>query len=365
MEGRKASYLYSCVVFLTADAHATLPATQGHHAHAAFLDLVRGVDPGLAAWLHDARGRKPFTVSPLRGLPEPQRGEIQVPAGWTCWLRFTFLAQPVFESFRSALLRGTLQPRLRLGTGSFLLSEVRYGPGSHPWAGWTTAEALAARMGLPRAPAALGGGQDLPARGHTDCRSAGAQAVTAEGQVGSRGTAADGAAAGEAPVTFSFELASPTAWSLGGDRGRRVEVLPTPALFFGSLLASWNAWFGERLGRIDPGLRDYVAEAIVVSRMNLATRMYRYQDHLQVGTVGRITYRLLDSPRAPEARILDALADLAFFSGVGYRTTMGMGQARRLPEGDGPRAGGGHRAGRRRDAPVGAADVARDRDEPE
>lgn len=319
---RKASYLYACVVFLTADEPAVLPATQGYHAHAAFLDLVRGVDPGLAAWLHDSRGRKPFTVGPLHRLPEPRRGEIKVPAGWTCWMRFTFLAQPVFESFRSALLRGSLQPRLRLGSGSFLISEVRYGPGSHPWAGWTTAEALAARMGLsggPPAPAPAAAGEP------------------------DRDAVANGA-----PVAFSFELASPTAWSLGGKRGRRVEVLPTPALFFGSLIAAWNTWFGERLGRIDPRLPDYVAQAVVVSRMDLATRMYRYQDHLQVGTVGRITYRLLDSPRSPEARILDALADLAFFSGVGYRTTMGMGQVRRLAEEDGASRGEGHGAGERR-----------------
>ena len=335
---REVSYLYSCVVFLTADGPAVLPATQGHHAHAAFLDMVRGVDPGLAAWLHDARGRKPFTIGPLRGLPQPRRGEIQVPAGWTCWLRFTFLAQPVFESFRSALLCGSLQPRLRLGSGWFLISEVRYGPGSHPWAGWTTAEALAARMGLPGAPPA-----PAPAASEEHDREA---------------------AADDAPVTFSFELASPTAWSLGGERGRRVEVLPAPALFFGSLVASWNAWFGERLGRIDPTLREYVAQAVVVSRMELATRMYRYQEHLQVGTVGRITYRLLDSPRAPEARILDVLADLAFYSGVGYRTTMGMGQVRRLADEEGMRRGEGHGAGDRQEVAGDASHGAGCHDEP-
>lgn len=303
---REPNYLYSCVVFLTVDAHATLPATQGHYVHAAFLDLVRSIDPDLALRLHDARSRKPFTVSPLRGLPKAQHGEIVVSAGSACWIRFTFLDKSIFERFCSALLLRPLDVRLQLGTTSFLVSEVRYEIGSHPWAGWTTAEALAKRMGLRGAEAS---------QVHV-CTTAGAEAA---------------AAAKEVPLTFSFELASPTAWSLGGKR-RRIEVLPMPELFFGSLIASWNTWFGDSLGRIDPDLRNYIAEAVVVSRMSIATRMYRYQDHLQVGTVGTITYRLLDSPHGPEARILDALADLAFFSGVGYRTTMGMGQVRRLPE---------------------------------
>lgn len=292
--------LYSCVAFLTAEEPATLPATQGHHAHAAFLELVRGVDPKLAAWLHDAHGRKPFTVSPLCGLPEARHGQVQVAAGWTCWLRLTFLAQPVFDTFLAALLRGAAQPRIRLGTGSFLVTQARCTPGSHPWAGWTTANALAAKMGRPGLPSAV--------------------------------NAQDAAEVAGGPTTFTFELASPTAWSLGGHRGRRIEVLPTPVLFFGSLISSWNAWFGDRLGRIGPELRDYLAEAVVVGRMDLETRMYRYQDHLQVGTVGRVTYRLLDRPATAEAGILNALADFAFYAGVGYRTTMGMGQVRRLPD---------------------------------
>lgn len=290
-QGKEPKRLYSCVAFLTAEAPAALPATQGHHAHAAFLDLVNRVDPALAKWLHDAPGRKPFTVSPLRGLPAPRAGLIEVPAGWRCWLRFTFLAQPVFATFLAALLHGADALRLQLGSGSFLVTEVRCTPGSHPWAGWTTAETLAAQM--------RGG----PAR------TAGPSS------------------------SFSFELATPTAWSLGGDRGRRIEVLPTPALFFGSLLSTWNAWFGDALGRIGPELRDYLAEAVVVSYMHLETRMFRYRDHLQVGTVGRVTYRLLGPPDTAEARILAALADFAFYAGVGYRTTMGMGQVRLLPDG--------------------------------
>lgn len=290
-------HLYSCVVHLTAEAPATLPATQGHHAHAAFLDLVRGVDPGLAAWLHDTPGRKPFTVSPVRGLPEARHGQVRVPAGWTCWLRFTFLAQPVFDTFQAAFLRGVVRPRIRLGAGSFLVTEVRCTPGSHPWAGWTTAEALAAQVGRPHA-------------------------TNHQGAAEVKG----------GPITFTFEFASPTAWSLGGDRGRRIEVLPTPVLFFGGLASSWNAWFGDRLFRIGPELRDYLAEAVVVSRMDLKTRMYRYQDHLQVGTVGRLTYRLLDRPDSAECRLLNGLADFAFYAGVGYRTTMGMGQVRRVSD---------------------------------
>ena len=314
LEGAGSVRIYSCVALLSAEAPATLPATQGHHAHAAFLDLVRGVDPDLAAWLHDSRGRKPFTVSPLRGLPAGREGQVHVPAGWTCWLRFTFLAQPVFDTFLAALLKGETPPRIRLGTGSFLVTEVLCTPGSHPWAGWTTAEALGAitlGAGRPGQPGLSG---------------------TVEVQNVATAGAAETSKKAGGLTAFTFELASPTAWSLGGNGSRRVEVLPTPALFFGSLLSSWNAWFGDRFGHISPEVRDYFSEAVVVSRLDLKTRMYRYHDHLQVGVVGRVSYRLLDVPGTAEARVLNTLADLAFYTGVGYQTTMGMGQVRRLPD---------------------------------
>ncbi len=50
---------------------------------------------------------------------------------------------------------------------------------------------------------------------------------------------------------------------------------------------------------------------------------------LVVGAAGVVTYELLAAAEA-HARALHVLADFAFYAGVGYKTTQGMGQSRRL-----------------------------------
>lgn len=95
--------LYACVIkLLTLDA-ADIPPPGGQHAHAAFLDLVRAVDPALAQRLHDLDGRKPFIVSPVLGLPRPARADNGAPIlhlreGWQCWLRVTLLYATLFRT---------------------------------------------------------------------------------------------------------------------------------------------------------------------------------------------------------------------------------------------------------------------------
>lgn len=281
--------LYACVVKLYAANDGKLPATQGHHAHAAFLDIVRAVDPTLAQALHGSSGRKPFTVSPLQGLPAPHEGKIVVKAGQTAWLRFTMLVEPLFRAFIGRFLQSDARPTIRLSRVEFAVGEVLTTPGSHPWASYTTAQELLDRW------------RERDMRGRNNPAH-----------------------------TFTLEFASPTAWSLGGRWGKRIEVLPRPRLFFGGLATTWDAWFKDVFRMDSRYIRDYAAETVVVSRMQLETRMYQYRGYKQVGTVGTLTYELLDYANEHLVRVLNTLADFAFYAGVGYKTTMGMGQVRRV-----------------------------------
>jgi CRISPR-associated endoribonuclease Cas6 len=45
-----------------------------------------------------------------------------------------------------------------------------------------------------------------------------------------------------------------------------------------------------------------------------------------IGFKGRVTYTYPRQIDAPTRQALNALADFGFFAGVGYKTTMGMGQ---------------------------------------
>jgi CRISPR-associated endoribonuclease Cas6 len=303
--------LYATVVKLVAIQDGKLPATQGRLAHAAFLDIIRAVDPELAETLHAGRGRKPFTVSPLRGLPRSQEGHIPVQRGRTAWLRFTLMGGDLFTTFTRRFLaptptlpqsgggsrEGAPPPhgRERAGVGAgvtisigqitFAVGEVLTTPGSHPWAGYAT-------------PGELGG----------------RWASTPPDQV---------------PRQIKLELASPTVFSRRSveGMGKFMDPIPTPAMLFGSVAAVWNEHMPTPLDK--GAIRAYAEETVVVGLYNLRSKMFRYWGQPQIGATGTITYLLKDKKNRDMIRTLNTLADFAFYSGVGYKTTMGMGQVRR------------------------------------
>jgi CRISPR-associated endoribonuclease Cas6 len=102
------------------------------------------------------------------------------------------------------------------------------------------------------------------------------------------------AAAGELTVHF----VTPTAFTSGVDAAghKRIELFPQPAAVFGSLLRRWNDLAPTP---IDPEL---------------------------LGFTGFCRYTLRGDDA--DLRWINALADAAFFLGVGYKTTQGMGLVR-------------------------------------
>ncbi len=269
------------LIRLHALSDGTLPQTQGHYAHPAFLDLVQQVDPKLAAALHDANARKPFTLSQLHGLPMPRQGEAHVRAGHECWLRVTLAGEALFGTFIHRFLHGEARPAIRLGEVTFGVSEVLTTPGSHPWAGYTTDEALLAEARV----------ED----------------------------------------TIALAFASPFSFGLGDNRA---EIMPRPELLFGGLHKKWTAWCGLPLPA-QPD-RDWLREHVLVSEWRVRSRMLRYGLQPQIGSEGEALFRLFDADEATQ-RTLNALADFAFFAGVGRKTTQGMGQIRRLDRWTPPR----------------------------
>jgi CRISPR-associated endoribonuclease Cas6 len=289
MDDQQRDMLYSIVLILTPIHETTIGATMGDQVHAAFLHTVRESDPALAEVLHmpagKVRGRQvqPFTVSPLRGVPQARGRQVMLSPGQDYWLRFTVLYPPIFECFMARFLRGQGRPVIRLGRAVLLIKEIRTTPGSHPWAGY----------------------------------------------------ASWGQLAGEARPVEQVRLAftSPTAFGFGRrEWGNKVVVLPRPELVFGSLIRSWNTLAPPPLAIDRQALLAYVEEHVVVKRIaGLETRMQHFRRALQVGYIGRVTYGLMADDEVARCQ-LDALAQLTFYTGVGMKTTMGMGQVRRVVE---------------------------------
>ena len=265
--------LYSVVLELSAANTATIPATTGHLAHGLFLDLIKQVDPDLSSRLHDEPGYRPFTVSPLGGA-KVQGDSISLQPGQACRLRVTLLdGGQLWQNLSRCFLE--VQPIiLRLGAAEFKLNRMLSTPTADAtgWAGFTDWQTLAM----------------------TRARS-----------------------------TISIHFASPTAFSMGD---RQFTLFPEPTLLWDSLLRVWNSYAPHILQIDKTALRAFIPHHVVVSDYTLHTATLHFPKYVQKGFVGTCSY--LVRQEGKEAAQLSVLAEFARYAGVGYKTTMGMGQVR-------------------------------------
>ncbi|MGC8825677.1 MAG: CRISPR system precrRNA processing endoribonuclease RAMP protein Cas6 [Anaerolineae bacterium] len=269
--------LTSLVLELQSMEAGLVPLNHGRASHALFLRLVAERQPALAAQLHDAAGPKPFTCSNLVG-GRRQGGQLAVNPSTPLWLRFTGLTEPVNEVLLD--IAGRPPAQVELDSRPYRVLRAALDPAQHPWAGQGEYTTMLQRHLLT---------------------------------------------AGPVQRRIAMEFASPTTFHSGGKN----VPLPLPALVFGSLLERWEAFSPAALS---PDLRRYAEEMVALARYQLRTRILPFKDGaLQVGFVGQAVFLALNSDRYWVGG-LHLLAEYAFFAGVGYQTTMGMGQARPAAE---------------------------------
>ena len=280
----------SAVIHLIPPKDVTLRPTMGHHAHAAFLSLLRTGNPEKAGEIHAASSQKPFTVSPLIGKGERRGNFLRIRAGTECWLRFTFLDDTLFAHFGSAFLTQSL-PSIRLGDATFQLSRmVASGAETKDWSGNTTYEELIDAAG-------------------TDTR-------------------------------MRVRFHSPTAFRELSPRGRKTRNQAHIDLVrcYQSWVNKWNAFAPMQIDK--QPLLDFVARHAGLTAVESKSRMLDFGKHKAIGFVGSCAYQFFlehqsysnDKDNTEMLRLANLLADFAFYCGTGYKTTMGMGQTRRILE---------------------------------
>ncbi len=267
------NYLYSIILELSPTTNTTLPLTTGHQAHALFLDLIQHVDPTLSTRLHNEENYRPFTVSPLRGASEKDT-MLFLRAGQIYFLRITLLDGGSLWQCLSQHFLASPNISLQLGQATFILSRVISTPSADMtgWADYTDWQTLA----------------NTPAR---------------------------------TIITIQFD--SPTAFSMGD---RRFVLFPEPILLWNSLMRSWNHYAPECLHMDKEAVRDFIQNNVVISDYDLQTTTLYFPKYSQKGFIGTCTYQI-KTDNGYASRIT-ALANFARYAGVGYKTTMGMGQAR-------------------------------------
>jgi len=270
------SDLYSIVFELRVRYAATISGATGPLAHALFLNLIKQFDPALSASLHNMPGPKPFTISPLLGV-EQLAENLTLPGEQTCSLRITLLdGGDLWHRLSTyALQREVVQ--VHLGPADLRLTRLITSSSVDP-TGWADITDWLTLAGLP------------------------AQRV----------------------ITMQFT--SPTAFNVGD---RAFELFPKPSFIWESLLRVWNAYAPQHLRMDKQRLRMFLIEHVSVLDCAIATMMWSFPQYLQKGFVGTCTYQIQEEDEGIAAN-LTTLAAFARYAGIGYKTTMGMGQARAL-----------------------------------
>jgi CRISPR-associated endoribonuclease Cas6 len=304
--------LYAFLLKLRPIQPGTLMPFSGELVHGAFLHWMRAAAPDVVEWLHEGQKRRLFTCSSLHFSQSMQphlkaeRDHIHLPLDpqKTYTIRLTLLLGELFPLFYSALMQfhtsekgTTAPPFLRLGKQLFLLEEVLLSNDDPTgWTGFTSLANLVEKAQQTRM------GKNM---------------------------------------TFTLEFASLTTFSRGNAKigyGLHPVVFPLPQFVFQNLLRRWEDIAPpELVGVIQKErVEQYLQEdGVIAIDYDLNAHHLHFTTHLQRGFVGTCTYQLrgTDEPTTPEAPLtirqqIFLLAQLAFYSGIGYKTAMGLGQAR-------------------------------------
>lgn len=307
--------LYALLLKLRPLQSGTLMPFSGELVHGAFLHWLKGAAPEVTTWLHEGNKRRIFTCSSLQfPLPaqsrlEAERANRHLPLDpeQTYTVRITLLLGELLPLFHEALMRfrttetGARKAQfMHIGKQLFALEAVIAGSDDATgWTGFTSFASLVERV------------QKLNL-----------------GKV--------------EPLTLEF--ASLTTFNRANQRSRvyggHFARLPLPQYVFPGLVSRWQESAPPELARLVQMERveQYIAhEGIVISDYDLKPHQARFTTHIQPGFVGTCTYDLRGLDEAEQAtdefpltarQQIWLLAQLAFYCGVGYKTAMGLGQAR-------------------------------------
>lgn len=305
--------LLSLVLQLTAQADATLGVEPGRAAQGLFLHWIEQRDPALSVALHDSSEARPYTTSGLLPAGRYARtGEVR--AGGAYWLRFTTLTAPLSHLLLESA-EGLPGSQIDLGGALLTVQSVASDSAAQPWTGHSSYDDLAQAhfLNVANPPRRVAFEFASPTTFHHTVPNS-----SATGSGLQHGT--------DQPGSGHRQLETGNRQPETGNR-QLTMPLPLPELVFGSLLARWNAFAPLTLPE---EVRRYAQECLAISRYRLQTQVVRFGQAMSVGFTGQCQYTALVWD-AYWLRAISLLAAYAFYSGVGLRTTVGMGQVHPLP----------------------------------
>ena len=144
---------------------------------------------------------------------------------------------------------------------------------------------------------------------------------------------------------LSLEFASLTTFHRLATTNRKYGTyyaqLPLPHYVFPGLAKRWQELAPPELAEVvqKEQIETYIAEdGIIIDDYQMQTHQVHFTEYIQRGFIGTCRYMMRGPDEAPTGtspltirQQLQLLAWFAFYTGVGYKTTMGMGQVRLVP----------------------------------
>ena len=141
---------------------------------------------------------------------------------------------------------------------------------------------------------------------------------------------------------LQFEFASLTTFNRGNVNGKEYgnfnALLPLPYCIFPYLAKRWQELAPPELAHLvqREAIEQYIHdEGVIIADYDLRPHSVKFTTHRQQGFIGTCKYQLRgpDDPPTGESPLtvrqqIMLLGQLAFYSGVGYKTAMGMGRVK-------------------------------------
>ena len=257
--------LYSVVVNFKAEDDIYFNYFPGESLHAMFFNLLSKQDKAKAKLLHDDKRVKAFSISPILPYPSFVKGRRKLKAKKKYFFRITFLVDEWYLLFmESFLFQGA---KLNLQNKKIEITEVKTVSKSDKRCRFIEYDKLIEMAKKDR--------------------------------------------------KIKFKFHSTTTFRLDEQH----LIYPKPEILFYSLKTKWEAFSDYQLE-----LREDDLKKIYISRYDLNSTMEKFNGYMIKGFCGNCEYELSDKLTARKRKDLNLLADFAFYSGVGYKTTMGLGQ---------------------------------------
>jgi len=239
--------------------------------HSFFLGLIRESDEQMSKQLHDEHKEKSFTVSSFLGKDIGRSIEIQ--KGGYYFIRLTILDEEVFNAMMSSLLeKNVLRGNVRIGNIDYSITEIFFDNESSKWASHISAE-------------------DLLKSSYTS-------------------------------NLIGLRFYTPTLFRSGDLHCKQ----PIPEKVFTSLFKKFNRYSEEK---IDEDIKKRFKNITIHEKKTQSRRVTLRNFYLE-GFIGDVTFKVPEQDKQL-IRVANTLADFAFYAGVGYKTTMGLGQVQRIP----------------------------------